>query len=76
MTIQVHKCNNEGCKGVIRYDNTNINYKKAVNESEGIIDTVQCNQCYKKFTLVVTHALIDTTEDGEYLNTIPSLSIN
>ncbi|PHD23354.1 Rev-Erb beta 2 [Bacillus cereus] len=59
----------------MRYDNTNINYKKAVNEREDIIDTVQCNQCNKKFTLVVAHALIDNIEDGEYLNTIPSLSI-
>lgn len=72
MSIQAHKCNQEGCNGFILFDNADFNYKKSINNNEYVLDKPKCNKCGKEFQVVISHTLIEYDEEKcELLDEVP-----
>lgn len=66
MSIQYHKCNQEGCDGVIAFENADFNYKKNLAKDEYILYTPICSKCKKKFRVAIHHILIEVDEDDGF----------
>ena len=71
MSIEAHKCNVEGCKGFIVFENADFDYNNFnTNKKHGVytFDEPTCSECGKEFLVVPDYTVIDAKDlwNGEY----------
>lgn len=66
MAIEAHRCNVEGCKGFIVFDNADFDYN-----DPPIVDGMyefwdpKCTECGKEYKVVPYHAVISLDKHGD-----------
>ncbi|MEK5038808.1 hypothetical protein [Sporosarcina sp. FSL K6-3457] len=71
MSIEAHKCNVEGCKGFIVFENADFDFKEMdTSKKHGVyvFDEPACSECGKEFLVVPYYVVIDAIDlwNGEY----------
>ena len=70
MSVEAHKCNVEGCKGFVVFENADFNYKEMdTSKKHGVyvFDEPSCSECGKGFLVVPHYMVIDALDSwGEY----------
>lgn len=66
MSVEAHKCNVEGCKGFIVFENADfdISNPPTVNGMYEF-DNPECTECGKAFKVVPHYVVIAIDEDGD-----------
>lgn len=66
MSIEAHKCNVDGCKGFIVFENADFDYNNppTVNGMYEFWETT-CTECGKEYKVVPYHVVISFDEYGD-----------
>lgn len=77
MSVEAHKCNVDGCKGFIVFENADFNYKDLTTGASGMyeFDDPTCTECNKQFSVVPHYAVIAVDENGDVEDDIESACI-
>ena len=77
MSIEAHKCNVDGCKGFIVFENADFDFKNLqTGESRYYeFDDPTCTECEKQFLVVPHYAVIAIDENGDIEEGIESACI-
>lgn len=71
MSLGVMRCNKEGCKGLVLYEDADYDMKQAIKDNTYTLDdNLVCDTCGRKFKAVITHTYIyedEKTGDFEEL---------
>ncbi|WCF11604.1 hypothetical protein NDS46_30120 (plasmid) [Paenibacillus thiaminolyticus] len=65
MAIEAHRCNVNGCKGFVLFENADLDVSHmSMNKKTGcfILDTPTCSECGKEFLVVPHYIVIDVEE--------------
>ena len=77
MSIQYHKCNQNGCAGYIAFENADFDYKEALNNGQYVLDNPKCSECGKEFRVVIGHVLFEYDEaNDELIRMIPETGLS
>lgn len=65
MAIGCMRCNREGCRGLVVYEDADYNYREAILDgSYTVDDDLVCDTCGRKFKAVITHTFIYEDEEN------------
>ena len=74
MAFEAHKCNQDGCKGYIVFDNADFDYDEAFEKGEPLAKP-ECDTCGKEFAVGISHELFEIDDDGEPVAKVPMVCI-
>jgi hypothetical protein len=71
MSIEAHRCNQEGCNGFVVFDNADFDFKNIpTNKEVGCysFDEPTCNVCGKEFLVIPYYMVVEIKDKdfGEY----------
>ena len=67
MSVEAHKCNVEGCKGFIVFENADFDFKNLTMGASGMYEFSDptCTECEKQFAVVPSYEVIAVDENGD-----------
>lgn len=77
MSVEAHKCNVEGCKGFIVFENADFDFNNLQTGLSGFyeFDDPICSECEKQYYVVPHYAVVATDENGDVEEDIESACI-